>query len=147
MPRLAGLAQLAHLKRYGHRANVVPTEQEAVAGFLTHSLGNVLQVCHCEIVLYHLHYCTGSELLWSFPVILVIKVFNRHHWVVSDERLDNFSGVTYLLESSGNLKFRSYVPHLKNSGGSQVHANNKLICVASCYPRCILQQLQGFFIL
>ena len=66
-------------QRLCHRTNLVDLKEEAVAGFLLHSLGNPLWIGHSQIITHHLDTSTASELLPGSPVILVKRVFDGHH--------------------------------------------------------------------
>nr|XP_006986965.3 bifunctional enolase 2/transcriptional activator-like [Peromyscus maniculatus bairdii] len=144
-----GLGQLTRLQRLGHRANLVHFEQEAVAGLLTHSLGNPLRVGYCEIIPNHLDACTGCELLPGLPVILVEGVFNGHHWIVPDEGLIQVSQLVRCDVPAGiieRFEVQVVLARPEELGGGHIHANDNLVGVASL-PNCVLQQLQGFFVL
>lgn len=111
------LGRLAHPKETWLWADLVHFEQEAVAWFFNHSLGNLLQAGHWEIIPHHLDSCPSSERLPIFPIILVKKVFDRHYWVVLDAGLIRVWQVVrwvYLLRPLGDLTSRSYFPDLKN---------------------------------
>lgn len=74
-----------------HGADLVDLEQEAVAGFLLHGLGNALWIGHSQIITNHLDANTASELLPGPPVILVKGVLNGHHCRGIQQLLDNAS--------------------------------------------------------
>ena len=112
-----GLGQFTRMQRLGHGTDLVHFEQEAVAGLLTDSLFNSLRVGDCEIIPNHLDAGTSCGLLAGFSVFLVKGVLHGHHWIFPDEGFMQVRHLVgcYLLESSGDLKSRSYLLDQKNS--------------------------------
>lgn len=70
----------SRLDGFGHRANLVDLQQQAVASLLLHGLGNPLGIGDCEVISYNLYVHPREERGPSGPVILVKWVFNGDHW-------------------------------------------------------------------
>lgn len=69
----------SRLQRLCDGADLVDFKQQAVAGFVRHSLGDAFGVGDCEIVTHNLDAGTGCEFGPCLPVILVKRVLNGHH--------------------------------------------------------------------
>lgn len=116
-------------------ASRLHSQQEAVAGFLAHSLGNLLWVGHCEIIPQYLDSCTGDERLWNFLVILAKKVFNRHNWLGPHEGFGHTGWPAcqlWYICWGHQVTWSPGHTWPEELRGSHIHANDNLIGVA-CY--------------
>lgn len=69
----------SRLQGLGDGADLVDFEQQAVAGFLGHTLGDAFGVGDREVVAHHLNGGAGCKIGPRFPVILVKGVLDGHH--------------------------------------------------------------------
>lgn len=70
----------SRLDGFGHRANLVDLQQQAVAGLLLNGLGNPLGVGNCEVIPHDLDVDPREERGPGGPVILVKGVLDGDHW-------------------------------------------------------------------
>lgn len=102
----------SRLQGLSDRADLVHFEQQAVAGFLGHTLGDAFGVGDREVVAYHLNAGAGCKIGPRLPVILVKGILDGHHCAAEEWTLTKISVKS----------FRTNWPHARISPFSHLGA-------------------------